>query len=868
MSISARVAVGFSIGGLVGFAISILGIPVMVGPFLGLALGGYIGGDSLKMGRKVSLGFALGFLIASVVVVGSLTALLQYSREKELTDTLKGIGIYASWRALAFGVAGIVGAGCIKPESVRLTGLSALGFAVGGAIGGVVTLLPFLAEHPLAVQAWILPSVAAGLLIPYLTGGLVLGWAVGKCRAPSGQTPDQPPRRFSPTAVAASLVIMALVAYSVLVLLAPVIRHNMSAQPTHSAASDDVVRLNGYDPKAQTTVVIHYQRVGEDYDGWNLWVWPVEPNGHEGTGYDFTGSDSFGPYAVVGFKERYSKVGFLVRLRDWQARDFPDDRFIQVGTNGVAEIWLRSGQGRVFTNAESAETVSPAASGERESANLLRNAGFEIQGATADNALFWNRGNPDLHGGLWGSALRVNRRSHSGDWEGAIRGTSANAGDNGGFYQETAAIPGATYRVSGWFWADQTWRPKVQRLKLEFLRGEASGEDFLLQTWTDLNNIGETWVQATFEHAAPPNAQWVRLAVEAGEVGNAGALQFDDLSLAVVDAAHQGPGGAPRPANAGVVHEEWAVSTDTNTPFEWETDFAKASAEARKSGLHMLLDFTGSDWCGWCMRLDKEVFNRNEFKQFAKDNLVCVQLDFPRQKKLTKELEEQNGALAKKHGIRGFPTIVILSPEGETVGLAGYQEGGVARYVQGLKRMIDRNRDETRTGPEKERGMRIVQGDLSAPTNETERFHALPRAAKSALEAGKTEEARKLAEELGGLAPKYTNDWNYGNAIQDWNQVLGRIALAEGDIGEAKRRLLASADSKGSPVMNSFGPNMTLAKELLEKGEKDVVLQYFDRCAKFWKFDRESPSYGGRLDRWKAQVEKGEIPDFGPNLRY
>jgi len=163
---------------------------------------------------------------------------------------------------------------------------------------------------------------------------------------------------------------------------------------------------------------------------------------------------------------------------------------------------------------------------------------------------------------------------------------------------------------------------------------------------------------------------------------------------------------------------------------------------------------------------------------------------------------------------------------------------------------------------DQERTMKIIQGDLSAATNEVERFYALNRATKKALKAGKTEEARKLADELARLAPKYTNDWNYGNAIQDANQVLGRIALAEGDVAEAKKRLLASADSKGSPQMNSFGPNMTLAKALIEKGEKEVVLQYFDLCAKFWKLDF------GKLATWKAQVEKGETPDFGPNLLY
>lgn len=105
-------------------------------------------------------------------------------------------------------------------------------------------------------------------------------------------------------------------------------------------------------------------------------------------------------------------------------------------------------------------------------------------------------------------------------------------------------------------------------------------------------------------------------------------------------------------------------------------------------------------------------------------------------------------------------------------------------------------------------------------------------------------------------------DWNYGNAIQDSNQVLGRIALSKGDVAEAKKRLLASADSDGSPQLNSFGPNMRLAKELLDKGEKEVVLEYFDLCGKFWTMGAQ------RLATWSDVVNEGKTPDFGASLNY
>ncbi len=163
---------------------------------------------------------------------------------------------------------------------------------------------------------------------------------------------------------------------------------------------------------------------------------------------------------------------------------------------------------------------------------------------------------------------------------------------------------------------------------------------------------------------------------------------------------------------------------------------------------------------------------------------------------------------------------------------------------------------------DRKRQMRVAQGDLDAAESETERFYALNHAAKNAWRKGDIEKARALATEMEGLLPKYKNDWNYGNSVQDANQVLGLIALGSGDVTEAQKRLLASADSKGSPQMNSFGPNMQLAKALLEKGENDVVLEYFKRCSTFWKMGE------ARLAGWTASVKKGEIPEFGANLSY
>lgn len=125
---------------------------------------------------------------------------------------------------------------------------------------------------------------------------------------------------------------------------------------------------------------------------------------------------------------------------------------------------------------------------------------------------------------------------------------------------------------------------------------------------------------------------------------------------------------------------------------DWETDFEKASSAARNSGKYILLDFSGSDWCGWCIRLEREVFSQDAFKDFAKESLVCVLVDFPSQKEQSRELKQQNRNLATKYGIKGYPTIIILSPDGESVGKTEYLHGGSRNYVQHLNEIIERHR--------------------------------------------------------------------------------------------------------------------------------------------------------------------------------
>ena len=126
----------------------------------------------------------------------------------------------------------------------------------------------------------------------------------------------------------------------------------------------------------------------------------------------------------------------------------------------------------------------------------------------------------------------------------------------------------------------------------------------------------------------------------------------------------------------------------------WKTDYEESLKTAKEENRFLLLDFTGSDWCGWCKKLDKEVFSKKAFKEFAAANLICVELDFPRGKKLSKDLRKQNGSLAKKFGVRGYPTVIVLDPAGKKLATTGYRKGGADKYVEYLQKLIEPRREK------------------------------------------------------------------------------------------------------------------------------------------------------------------------------
>ena len=162
------------------------------------------------------------------------------------------------------------------------------------------------------------------------------------------------------------------------------------------------------------------------------------------------------------------------------------------------------------------------------------------------------------------------------------------------------------------------------------------------------------------------------------------------------------------------------------------------------------------------------------------------------------------------------------------------------------------------------------ESEIESETTEYGRLLRLGTLAEASLCANHGDRAGKYAVEALKLAEKYSKPVvvvedgipvsNVGEVVFHSYLVLGRLALAQGDIETAKKDLLLAGKTGGTPSLGRSGPGMSLARELLKASEQESVLQFLEECRAFWKFD------GGRLDLWSAQIRSGAIPDFGVNL--
>ena len=223
----------------------------------------------------------------------------------------------------------------------------------------------------------------------------------------------------------------------------------------------------------------------------------------------------------------------------------------------------------------------------------------------------------------------------------------------------------------------------------------------------------------------------------------------------------------------------WSLTASTFAAGDlWVSDFEKAKATAAKEGKDLLIDFTGSDWCGWCIKLRKEVFDLDAFKSAGPKKFVLVELDFPQDKsKLTKETQEQNAKLQTQFGIQGFPSIILADAQGRPYAKTGYQAGGPEKYLPHL--------DELRAV----KGKRDEQWKKAEGAQGVEKAKFLAAGLKALDEELVAKHYSKVVAEITALDPK--DETGVGAAIgfkADLATLQGEIATAAGKDGAGAAR--------------------------------------------------------------------------------
>jgi protein disulfide-isomerase len=134
------------------------------------------------------------------------------------------------------------------------------------------------------------------------------------------------------------------------------------------------------------------------------------------------------------------------------------------------------------------------------------------------------------------------------------------------------------------------------------------------------------------------------------------------------------------------------IATTLSAAIDWQTNWEGAKQQARQQNKPLLLFFTGSDWCSWCIKLEKEVLSTTEFSQAFGNKVIFVKLDFPRGKNQPSEVREQNRSLQNKYEVKGFPTVILLDSNETLLGSTGYRPGGGKAYAAHLDEILQKRK--------------------------------------------------------------------------------------------------------------------------------------------------------------------------------
>lgn len=140
-----------------------------------------------------------------------------------------------------------------------------------------------------------------------------------------------------------------------------------------------------------------------------------------------------------------------------------------------------------------------------------------------------------------------------------------------------------------------------------------------------------------------------------------------------------------------VIWTTFMTADAADNKIKWLTNFDEAIQLSSKTSKPIILFFTGSDWCTWCIKLEEESLSRPEFAEAAGDKFIFVKLDFPIKRQLSPEITAQNKRLQKQYSVNGFPTIVIIDAKQHQIGTTGYRQGGGKQYAAYLFKLVEDN---------------------------------------------------------------------------------------------------------------------------------------------------------------------------------
>jgi thiol-disulfide isomerase/thioredoxin len=294
-----------------------------------------------------------------------------------------------------------------------------------------------------------------------------------------------------------------------------------------------------------------------------------------------------------------------------------------------------------------------------------------------------------------------------------------------------------------------------------------------------------------------------------------------------------------------------ALADDVAKPV-WAADYDKAVELAKAQKKDLLVDFTGSDWCHWCIKLHEEVFDQEAFLSATQKDYVLVALDFPNDPAIKAQVPnpQRNAELARIHQVQGYPTVLLMTPDGDVYGRTGYQAGGAEKYVAHLAELRG-SRKLLLAATEIGKAFDAAEGDARAALIE-KAVTALSEVKKGAGYAGKLVPAVKAgltadpdnakglkARALGALLTSGTSDTEHRTAAQtlDPKNELGLLEKAvEAQAGAVGSKEALASAVEAIDALDAFG-----IKDATRK--RDLYVNAAHWCHKFLEDPDKAKAY-------------------------